>query len=162
MLAGYKVDITCKWIPIRTRISISLIMRTKITSCLIKNLLESRQNVLETASGCSRQYVGTYPLLRRDVISSTSSVKIAKKRLKTPSIVPGKRSFCSMLSYFLPQNSSKTPIFRWFYGKIWQIMAIQKAIAIPIYPYNQTVIEQYGNMAILERKTIIIQQIEKH
>ena len=39
-------------------------------------------------------------------------------------------------------------------------MAIQKAIAIPIYPYNQTVIEQYGNMAILERKTIIIQQIE--
>ncbi|MBL1009342.1 MAG: hypothetical protein JJO71_37620 [Escherichia coli] len=33
-------------------------------------------------------------------------------------------------------------------------MAIQKAIAIPIYPYNQTVIEQYGNMAILERKTI--------
>jgi len=31
-------------------------------------------------------------------------------------------------------------------------MAIQKAIAIPIYPYNQTVIEQYGNMAILERK----------
>ena len=49
-----------------------------------------------------------------------------------------------------------------FYGNIWQIMAIQKAIAIPIYPYNQTVIEQYGNMAILERKTIIIQQIEKH
>jgi hypothetical protein len=41
-------------------------------------------------------------------------------------------------------------------------MAIQKAIAIPIYPYNQTVIEQYGNMAILERKTIIIQLIEKH
>ena len=41
-------------------------------------------------------------------------------------------------------------------------MAIQKAIAIPIHPYNQTVIEQYGNMAILERKTIIIQQIEKH
>ena len=33
-------------------------------------------------------------------------------------------------------------------------MAIQKAIAIPIHPYNQTVIEQYGNMAILERKTI--------
>ena len=31
-------------------------------------------------------------------------------------------------------------------------MAIQKAIAIPIYSYNQTVIEQYGNMAILERK----------
>ena len=31
-------------------------------------------------------------------------------------------------------------------------MAIQKAIAIPIHPYNQTVIEQYGNMAILERK----------
>ena len=34
---------------------------------------------------------------------------------------------------------------------------------MPIYSYNQTVIEQYGNMAILERKkTIIIQQIEKH
>lgn len=47
-------------------------MRTKITSCLIKNLLESRQNILETASGCSRQYVGTYPLLRRDVSDATS------------------------------------------------------------------------------------------
>mgnify|MGYP006879763381 CR=1 FL=1 len=47
-------------------------MRAKITSCLIKNLLESRQNVLETASGCSRQYVGTYPLLRRDVSDATS------------------------------------------------------------------------------------------
>ena len=42
-------------------------------------------------------------------------------------------------------------------------MAIQKAIAIPIYTYNQIVIEQHGNMAILERKkTIIIQQIGKH
>lgn len=42
-------------------------------------------------------------------------------------------------------------------------MAIQKAIAIPIHPYNQTVTEQYGNITILERKkTIIIQQIEKH
>lgn len=38
------------------------------------------------------------------------------------------------------------------YGRLWQIMAIQKAIAIPIYSYNQTVIEQYGNMTILERK----------
>ena len=59
-------------------------------------------------------------------------------------------------------GTPKTPEYRYFYGNIWQIMAIQKAIAIPIYPYNQTVIEQYGNMAILERKTIIIQQIEKH
>lgn len=34
---------------------------------------------------------------------------------------------------------------------------------MPIYSYNQIVTEQYGNMAILERKkTIIIQQIEKH
>jgi hypothetical protein len=42
-------------------------------------------------------------------------------------------------------------------------MANQKAIAIQIYSYNQTFIEQYGNKAILERKkTIIIQQIEKH
>ena len=59
-------------------------MRTKITSCLIKNLLESRQNVLETASGCSRQYVGTYPLLRRDVSDATSGRNFfyAGKRLR--------------------------------------------------------------------------------
>jgi len=31
-------------------------------------------------------------------------------------------------------------------------MAIQKAIAMPRYSYNQTVTELYGNMAILEEK----------
>ena len=41
-------------------------------------------------------------------------------------------------------------------------MAIQKAIVILIYSYNQIVTEQYGNIAILERKkTIITLQIER-
>mgnify|MGYP007117062502 CR=1 FL=1 len=62
--------------------------------------LKLRRDVADCTSGRIHYYIGTYQMLRRDEISSTSSVKIAKKRLKTPSIEPGKRSFCSMLSYF--------------------------------------------------------------
>ena len=63
-------------------------------------------------------------LLCRDVISSTSSVKIAKKRLKTPSIEPGKGLFVQCFLIFCPKIPLKHLYFADFmaiYGRLWQL-----------------------------------------
>ena len=44
------------------------------------------------------------------------------------------------------------PENRFFYGNIWQIMAIEKSIAISVSTNNQAITSLYGNMAILLRK----------
>ncbi len=46
------------------------------------------------------------------------------------------------------------PENRFFYGNIWQIMAIEKSIAISVSTNNQNISSLYGNMAILLRKNI--------
>lgn len=46
------------------------------------------------------------------------------------------------------------PENRYFYGNTWQIMAIEKSIAISVSTNNQAIISLYGNMAILLRKNI--------
>ena len=83
------------------------------------------RDVVDCTSGRIHYYVGTYQMLRRDVISSTSSVKIAKKRLKTPSIEPGKSFFVQCFLIFSPKIPLKHLYFADFmaiYGRLWQFL----------------------------------------
>lgn len=79
-------------------------------------------------SGCTSvhndYYVGTYQMLRRDIISSMSSVKLQKKQMKKPSIEPKKRIFAQCSLSFHP----KIPLKHLYF-----------AVAIKVITY------QYGN-----------------
>ena len=87
--------------------------------------MKLRRDVADCTSGRIHYYIGTYQMLRRDEISSTSSVKIAKKRLKTPSIEPGKGLFVQCFLIFSPKIPLKHLYFADFmarYGRLWQFL----------------------------------------
>ena len=51
--------------------------------------------------------------------------------MKKPSIEAKKRIFAQCFLSFHPKNPSKTPIFRCFYGNIWQITMGDRDLPYP-------------------------------
>ena len=90
-----------------------------------------RPDVSGSTSRHNDYYVGTYQTLRRDVISSMSSVKLQEKRLKNPSIEPKKRIFAQCFLSFHPKIPLKHLSFAGFYGNIWQIKPKSKELPYP-------------------------------
>lgn len=73
-----------------------------------------RRDVSGCTSGHNDYYVGTYQMLRRDIISSMSSVKLQKKQMKKPSIEPKKRIFAQCSLSFHPKIPLKHLYFAGF------------------------------------------------
>lgn len=96
--------------------------------------LKLRRDVSGAASGRICYCVGTYQMLRRDAISGTALEIIREKQHQKHR-----------------QKSPKTLEYRYFYGNIWQIMAIKKLLQYR----DILIIKQLTNyMAILLRKNI--------
>ena len=87
---------------------------------------------METASGCSRLYVGTYPLLHRDVSDATSGRNFfyvvsqnCKKEIENAQHRTGEKFFVQCFLIFSPKIPLKHLYFADFmaiYGRLWQFL----------------------------------------